>query len=78
MGVGYEWNVIALTPQEHAEYHNGGHITVFGRKRYTHKEFETLMRNHLILTHENWSEEKCKVHKGWEEENYGIKRKDKR
>lgn len=73
-GVGYEWNIVALTPQEHRAYHDGNNIKVNGRDRYTPQEFETLMKNHLKMNYEGWTEEKCKYHKGWEEEDYGIRR----
>mgnify|MGYP002626330784 CR=1 FL=1 len=59
-GIGYEWNIVAITHDEHRCYHDHADIMVNGRKRYTYLEFEILMKNH----------------KRWEEENYQIKRKD--
>lgn len=73
-GVGYEWNVVALTPLEHRQLHDGADITVNGRKRYTNAEFKTLIRNHFILRYDGWSEMGCKVKKGKSEEDYGITR----
>lgn len=75
-GIGYEWNVIALLPSEHQELHSGSPITVNGRQRYTNKEFKTICRNHLMLRYLGWNENKCKFHKGWKEEDYGIERSE--
>lgn len=67
-GVGYEWNVVALTPEEHRLYHDKAeHIG-----RYTFQEFETLMFNHLKIKYPMWSKDKCKVKKGYEEKDYGV------
>lgn len=73
-GVGYEWNIVALLPLEHRQLHDGADITVNGRKRYTNKEFKTLIRNHLILHYLGWDDSKCRFHKGWSEEDYEIER----
>lgn len=73
-GVGYEWNIVALTPDEHRRYHDKQPILVYGRERYPWKEFETLMKNHLKIKYPNWSEEKCRYHKYWSEEDYEIER----
>ena len=75
-GVGYEWNIVMLTFDEHRAYHDKQPIKVNGRNRYTVKEFETLMRNHLILNYDNWSVENCKVHKNYLEEEYGVTRRN--
>lgn len=72
-GVGYEWNIVALTSQEHRELHDGCKITVNGRPYYTAEQFETLIRNHLCIRYANWSREKCKYIKGNEEKDYGVK-----
>lgn len=74
-GLGVEWNLIALTPEEHKQFHSSGNISVYGKERYTRDEFETLMRNHLILNYFGWTREKCKYHKGKELKDYGVKRK---
>lgn len=71
-GVGWEWNIIALTRLEHQAIHNHQPIKVGSVDRYTYEEAITLMKNHLKLHYPNWCEEKCKVHKGWEKEDYGI------
>lgn len=73
-GVGYEWNIVALTPDEHRRYHDKQPILVYGRQRYTWQEFDTLMRNHLKIKYFGWSEDKCKYHKYWSEEDYEIER----
>lgn len=75
-GVGYEFNIVALTPQEHRNLHDKQNIKVYGRDRYTWQEFETLCRNHLILHYNNWSYEGCKYHKYWKEKDYGIVARD--
>lgn len=73
-GVGYEWNIVALTPSEHRELHDGADITVNGKKRFTNAEFKSLIRNHLILHYLGWSEDKCRFHRGWSEEDYEVQR----
>lgn len=77
-GVGYEWNVVALTFDEHRAIHDHQPIKVNGKVRYTYEEAITLMKNHLKLHYPNWCEEKCKVHKGWEVKDYEIIVKGKR
>lgn len=71
-GVGYEWNIVALTSDEHRALHDKNMIEVNGRVRYTNEEFEILIKNHLKIKYPNWSEDKCKYHKYWEEEDYEI------
>lgn len=75
-GVGYEWNIVAMTSEEHRLYHDHQPIKVYGRERYTWEEFDTLMRNHLKIHYPNWSEKGCKYQKYKEEEDYGIERAD--
>jgi len=75
-GVGYEWNIVALTFDEHRAVHDHQPIKVNGRVRYTWEEFHTLMHNHLSLRYEHWSEDKCKYIKRFTEEEYGVERKD--
>lgn len=77
-GVGYEWNVVALTPEEHRCITDHKPIFINGKQRYTYEEAITLIKNHLKMNYGKWSEDKCKVHKGWEEKDYGIKRITKR
>lgn len=67
-GCSFHWNLIALLPEEHIQYHNGGKVG-----RYTHEEFQTLMRNHLVIHYSNWSLDKCKYKKGYEESDYGVR-----
>ena len=73
-GIGYEWNVVALTPLEHRQLHDGYSITINDRPRYTNAEFKTLIRNHFILHYLGWSEKACKFKKGKSKEEYGVKR----
>ena len=71
-GVGYEWNIVAITKDEHRTLHDKQNIKVNGRDRYTWQDFETLLKNHLKLNYVNWSESNCKYHKYWKEEDYEI------
>lgn len=71
-GVGYGWNIIAVTPDEHRAIHDHKPIVVYGKERFSWNEFQTIMRNHLIIHYHGWSEEKCKYHKFWDKENYHV------
>ena len=75
-GVGYEWNIVGLTPTEHMELDQNKPITFNGRKLYTNDEAQTLIHNHLLLNYEGWTKEKCSYHKYWKEEDYGIHRRN--
>lgn len=75
-GVGYEWNIVALTSDEHRWVHDHQPILVNGKKRYTWDEFNILMKNHLKLKYEHWSEDRCRFRKYAEKEDYGVTRKD--
>ena len=75
-GIGYEWNIVAITKDEHRWYHDHCNIQVNGRDRYTYMEFEILMKNHLKKMYEGWSEYSCKFHKYWEEKDYGVTRRE--
>lgn len=77
-GVGYEWNIVALTFEEHRSYHDHQPIKVNGRVRFTWEEFDTLIHNHLKINYGGWSEKICKFQKYKEEEDYEIHRRDKR
>lgn len=74
-GVGYEWNIVALTFEEHRAVHDHQPIKVGKRVLYTYDQFITLIRNHLVINYEGWSENCCKFHKGWEIEDYGVIRR---
>ena len=74
-GIGYEWNVCAITKEEHRQFHDKKDIVVNGRPRYSWIEFDILMKNHLKICYEGWTEEKCKFHKYWSEEDYGVTRR---
>lgn len=71
-GVGYEWNIIAMTRDEHRAIHDHKPIKRNGKDLYTYNEFQTLMHNHLVLNYLGWSVKKCKYHKGWEEKDYEV------
>ena len=59
-GVGYEWNIVAITREEHRLLHDKQDIKLYGRTRWTWQEFETLIKNHLKIKYHNWTWEKCK------------------
>lgn len=73
-GVGYEWNIVGLTPEEHRELDLNKPITVNGREKYTNKEAHALIHNHLMKMYLGWSREKCSYHKWFTEEDYGVRR----
>lgn len=73
-GIGYEWNIVALTFDEHRAVHDHQPIKVNGRVRYTYEEMDTLMRNHLILHYRNWSVDNCKYKKRMSEADYKVER----
>lgn len=75
-GIGYEWNIVAISKDEHRWYHDHANIRVNGKDRYTYLEFEILMKNHLKKMYTGWSEEKCKFRKYVEEKDYGVTRRE--
>ena len=75
-GIGYEWNIVALTRDEHRWVHDHQPIMVNGRVRYTWYEFNIVMKNHLKKMYEGWSEYSCRFHKNWEEKDYGVTRRE--
>lgn len=77
-GVGYEWNICAITKEEHRLFHDKKDIPLNGRCRYSWIEFDILMKNHLKLWYEGWTEGKCKYHKYFDEQDYGVTRRDKK
>ena len=74
-GVGYEWNIVALTFEEHRAVHDHQPIKVGKRVLYTYDQFITLIRNHLIINYEGWTEKSCKYRKYASEEQYGVTRR---
>lgn len=75
-GIGYEWNIVALTRDEHRWVHDHQPIMVNGRVRYSWDEFNIIMKNHLKKMYEGWSEYSCRFHKYWEEKDYGVTRRE--
>lgn len=71
-GVGYEWNIVAITSEEHRQLTDKVNVKFYGRDRYTWQEFDTLIKNHLKIYYPNWTYTKCKYQKGYEVEDYGI------
>lgn len=77
-GVGYEWNIIGLTPTEHQLLDENKDIIINGRFICTHEQALTRIRNHLMANYIGWSEEKCIYDKyKFEESEYGVKRREK-
>ena len=76
-GVGYEWNIVALTREEHRSIHDKQPIKVNGIKKYSYDEAITIIKNHLKINYIGWGEEKCKVHKGFDKEDYKVIRRGK-
>ena len=77
-GVGAEFNVCAITKEEHSLFHDHKKIPVNGADRYSWEEFDTLMKNHLKLWYENWSEKACKYDKYKDISEYGIVRRERK
>ena len=77
-GIGAEWNVVALSFDEHRRFHDKQDILVNGRERYTWQEFDTLMKNHLKLWYEGWSESACKYDKYKTIDEYGVMRRERK
>lgn len=75
-GVGYEWNIVALTHDEHFAIHNSKPVKVNGAERYSVDEFDVLIRNHFRKHYQGWSEDKCKYKKFCEEKDYGVKNRN--
>lgn len=67
-GVGYEWNLVALSRNEHRLLHDHQNIG-----RYSYLDFIIICKNHLKLRYANWNEDKCKVKKGYSKDDYGVK-----
>lgn len=74
-GVGYEWNIVALTFDEHRAIHDHQDIKIGKRVLYTYDQFQTLIRNHLIINYDGWSEKACHYRKYASEEQYGVTRR---
>lgn len=77
-GVGYEWNIIGLTPEEHRQLDLNQTIYVGKMPRWTNKEAHIIIQNHLNLNYNGWSIEKCKYQKYKKEEDYEVTRKKDR
>ena len=77
-GIGLEWNIVAITSEEHRLFHDHKPIPVNGRERYSWEEFDTLMKNHLKLWYEGWSEQACKYDKYKTVDEYGVIRRERK
>lgn len=71
-GVGYEWNIVALTFEEH-RYIMHDHIAYEG---ITPKKAEEIIIKHFKENYDNWSRDNCKYHKWYAEKDYGVNRKE--
>ena len=69
-GVGYEFNVIALTPDEHIAYHRGSAVLTEFKTIRNRKEFDQFIDDYMKNFYPNWSRSKCKYVPGWSEEDY--------
>ena len=76
-GVGYEWNVVGLTTDEHRLLDENKPLKINGRIRYSNAEMQTIIHNHLVENYEGWALAKCSYHKYWKEEDYDVKRRKK-
>lgn len=73
--MGFEWNIVALTLEEHECIHNHRPVMMNGKVKYTYDEMQSLMRNHLLKHYVGWSEDKCKYKKWFEEKDYQVTRR---
>lgn len=73
-GVGYEWNIFGCYQQPwlNEHYMFDGQISIDNNLNLTRDEMKKVARNHLVRNYSNWSEEKCKYHKYWKEQDYGV------
>lgn len=70
-GIGYEWNIVALTFNEHRALHDGNKVF-----KFTSKQAEALIHNYLSRMYKHWSKDNCKYHKWYTEKDYGVTRNE--
>ena len=70
-GVGYEWNIIGLTYNEHRLLDENKPI--YG---VSNDEVVERIKDYLRSEYDGWSEEKCHYHKYFKEADYGVTRRN--
>lgn len=76
-GVGYEWNIVGLTPEEHMFLDQNKPMWFYingNVKALTNAEMQQKIEQHLKENYIGWSREKCSYHKYWEEKDYEVYR----
>ena len=78
-GVGYEFNVVALHPIEHFNYHQGCKIQGEFRD-WSPMEFDLFIDDYMKEHYSGWDRDICSYHPGWDEKDYfdAMKGKDGR
>lgn len=71
-GVGYEWNIVAMTWKEHRVLMHDKQ-TLEG---ITPEKAEELVLNHFKENYNNWSRDNCRYHKWYAPQDYGVTRKE--
>lgn len=71
-GIGYEWNVVALTFEEH-RYLMHDKITY---NNVEPKQAEEIIVKHFKDNYDNWTRDNCKYRKWYAEKDYGVNRKE--
>lgn len=69
-GIGYEWNIIAITREEHIALHSGNKVG-----RFENKDFDIYVQNYLLKMYKHWSRDVCKYHKWYAPKDYGVERR---
>ena len=75
-GVRYEWNIVGLTPEEHRALDENKPLIVNKRERFSNREMQTIIHNHLVENYEGWTLAKCSYHKYWGEKDYDVKKRN--
>lgn len=76
-GVGYEWNIVGLTPEEHMMLDQNRPLWIYKSNSVTkleNSEMHQMIEEHLKENYNGWSKEKCSYHKYWEEKDYEVYR----
>lgn len=76
-GVGYEWNIIGLTFEEHRALDTYKGINIGSSVVLPNSVAKNVIKTHLMSNYDGWSEEKCKYIKYFEEKDYEVNRKYK-
>lgn len=81
-GVGYEWNIFGCYQSPWCNEHDAfdGKLSekeVRKMLNLTAEEMKTVAGNHLKRNYNNWSIENCTYKKWYEENDYGVTRREK-